>query len=198
MSRIGRKPVAVPSGVQVTFQDRTVRIKGPKGELSWDPPERVTVTLDSEDNSLRVSRDSDERSERALHGMTRALLQNMIVGVTEGYQKGLEIYGTGYNCKLEGKKLLLNLGYMGRGVNAPAQFQIPVPDGVEVEVLVPAARGETDPAKLVIRGIDKWAVGQFAAEIRKLRVPEPYQGKGVRYAGEQIKRKAGKAFAGGG
>jgi large subunit ribosomal protein L6 len=189
--------VAVPDGVQVTLDRQTVRVKGPKGELSWTAPDRVTLSVDTGQKAVKVARASDERQDRALHGLTRALIQNMVVGVTTGYQKSLEIYGTGYSCKLDGKKLLLNLGYMGRGVNAPAQFQIPIPDGLTVEVLVPAARGETDPAKFVVRGTDKWLVGQFAAEIRKLREPEPYQGKGVRYAGEQIKRKAGKAFASG-
>lgn len=198
MSRIGRKPVVVPSGVDVSLAGQTVRVKGPKGELSWTAPDRVSVALGDDKKSVTVSRASDERKDRALHGLTRALINNMVVGVTQGYERTLEIYGTGYGCRLEGQKLLLNLGFMGRGVNAPAQFQFPVPKGLTVDVLVPAARGESEPAKFVVRGSDKWLVGQFAAEIRKLRPPEPYQGKGVRYAGEHIKRKAGKAFASGG
>jgi large subunit ribosomal protein L6 len=197
VSRIGKKPVALPDGVQVTLDRQTVRVKGPKGELSWTAPQRVTLSYDAGEKAVKVARASDERRDRALHGLARALIQNMVVGVTKGYERALEIYGTGYSCKLDGKRLLLNLGYMGRGVNAPAQFQIPIPEGLNVEVLVPAARGESDPAKFVVRGTNKWLVGQFAAEIRKLREPEPYQGKGVRYAGEQIKRKAGKAFASG-
>jgi large subunit ribosomal protein L6 len=197
MSRIGKKPVPLPDGVQVTVQDHKVKAKGPKGELTWPLPESVTVSVDAEAGLIRVARASDERQDKALHGLTRALIANMVTGVNQGYERGLEIYGTGYNCKLEGRNLVLNLGFSGRGMGRPGQFVVPVPEGLEVQILAPAARGETDPAKLVIRGVDKGKVGQFAAEVRGLRKPEPYQGKGVRYAGEQIKRKAGKAFAGG-
>lgn len=197
MSRIGNKPVALPDGVQVTVVNGDLTVKGPKGELSWRPPQSTTVTIDRQAGVVRVERASDNRQHKALHGLTRALIANMVTGVSRGYERGLEIYGTGYNCKLEGRNLLLNLGYTGRSMGRSAQFSIPIPDGVEVQILVPAARGETEPAKLTVRGIDKWKVGQFAADIRRLRKPEPYQGKGVRYAGEQIKRKAGKAFAGG-
>jgi len=197
MSRIGKKPVPLPDGVQVTLQDSELKVTGPKGELTWRAPAATTVTLDAQARLVRVTRASDSRQDKALHGLTRALIANMVAGVTQGYQRGLEIYGTGYNCKLDGRKLLLNLGFSGRGVGRPAQFVIDIPEGLQVEVLVAAARGDNEPAKLMIRGIDKWKVGQFAAEVRSLRKPEPYRGKGIRYVGEQIKRKAGKAFAGG-
>jgi len=188
--------VQIPSGVTVELNGRTVSVRGPKGSLSWDVPERISVRV--EDGQVRVERDSDERPVRALHGLTRALIANMITGVTQGYSKTLELYGTGYSCKLEGRKLLINCGYMGRGVGKPAQFIIDVPEGLEVKVEVQAARGNNEPARFTISGIDKQKVGQFAAEIRALRKPEPYLGKGIRYAGEPIRRKAGKVFAGGG
>ncbi len=194
MSRIGRKPVEIPAGVTVELSGRTVRVSGPKGSLSWDVPEHITVQV--EDGAVRVQRDNDERPVRALHGLTRALIANMITGVTQGYSKTLELYGTGYSCKLEGGKLLINCGYMGQGLGKPAQFIIDVPEGLEVKVEVQAARGNNEPARFTISGIDKQKVGQFAAEIRALR--KPYLGKGIRYAGEQIRRKAGKVFAGGG
>ncbi len=196
MSRIGRKPIEIPSGVTVELSGQTVTVRGPKGTLCWDVPEHITVQV--EGGTVRVQRDNDERPVRALHGLTRALIANMITGVTQGYSKTLELYGTGYSCKLEGGKLLINCGYMGLGVGRPAQFIIDVPEGIEVSVEVQAARGNNEPARFTISGIDKQKVGQFAAEIRALRKPEPYLGKGIRYAGEQIRRKAGKVFAGGG
>lgn len=197
MSRIGKKPVAVPPGVKVDVAGgRTIKVSGPKGNLSWTAPTPIAVAVNG--NQVNVTRPDDDRRNRALHGTSRALIANMMEGVAKGYEIGLEVYGTGYTCKLQGRKLLLNLGYMGRGVGRTAQFMIDLPAGVDVQVLAEAARGETEPAKFVVRGCDKQAVGQFAAELRRLRKPEPYKGKGVRYAGEQIKRKAGKVFAGGG
>lgn len=196
MSRVGKKPVPIPSGVKVDVSGRRVQAGGPKGNLVWTAPEPISVAL--EGNQLVVSRPNDERRNRALHGLSRALIANMVKGVSEGYEIGLEIYGTGYGCKLEGKQLHLNVGFMGRGVGRKAQFMVDIPDGLTVEVKVPAARGDTDPAKFVVRGADKQAVGQFAAEVRKLRKPEPYKGKGIRYAGEHVRRKSGKVFAGGG
>jgi large subunit ribosomal protein L6 len=133
-----------------------------------------------------------------LHGTSRALIANMVKGVAEGYRIDLEVYGTGYGCKLEGKTFLLNVGYMGRGIGRKAQFEIPVPPGLEIKVDAPVARGDNEPAKFSVSGPDKQQVGAFAADIRKLRKPEPYKGKGIRYAGEHIRRKAGKVFAGGG
>jgi large subunit ribosomal protein L6 len=196
MSRIGKKPVALPAGVKVNITGRDVNVSGPKGQLRWAAPAPIQVAL--EDDQVVVRRPNDEPQNRALHGLTRALIANMVKGVTEGYEIKLEIYGTGYNVKKQGEQLLLNVGFMGRGHNRRAQFMIDIPPGVEVDIAVESARGETDPAKFSVRGIDKQAVGQFAAELRKLRKPEPYKGKGVRYAGEQIRRKAGKVFASGG
>lgn len=178
------------------LKGREVSLSGPKGALSWMLPDRIELKQDG--SSLVLTRMNDEKQSRALHGLSRALIANMVKGVAEGYEKKLEIYGTGYSCKLQGKQLHLNLGFMGRGVNRPAQFMIDVPDGLTIEVEAPQARGENEPAKFTVRGADKQMVGQFAAEVRKLRKPEPYKGKGVRYAGEQIRRKAGKVFAGGG
>lgn len=195
MSRIGNKPYAVPAGAKVELAGRTVRISGAKGKFEWHVPSPIEVKLDG--GALRVSRPDDEPTSRALHGTTRALLANMCKGVVEGYSRTLEIYGTGYTAKVDGRNLLLNVGFMGRGHGKVAQFVVPIPQGVEVKVDVPAARGNQEPAKFTVSGADKQAVGQFAAEVRKLRKPEPYQGKGIRYAGEQVRRKSGKVFAGG-
>jgi large subunit ribosomal protein L6 len=196
MSRIGKKPVPLPPGVKVNVAGRKVEVSGPKGKLNWQVPQPITVAL--KDNQVVCGRPDDEKRNRALHGMSRALIANMVKGVAEGYRIDLEIYGTGYNCKMEGKTFLLNVGYMGRGVGHKAQFEIPVPPGLEIKVDVPIARGDNEPAKFSVSGPDKQQVGEFAADVRKLRKPEPYKGKGIRYAGEHIRRKAGKVFAGGG
>ncbi len=195
MSRIGNKPIPVPGGVNVDVAGQTVNVAGPKGKLSWTLPFPITAAV--EKNQIVVRRPDDVAHNRALHGLSRALIANMVKGVAEGYQIGLEIYGTGYNVKVDGRRLLLNCGYSGRGFGRPAQFDVPIPAGVEIKVEVPAARGNTEPARFVVTGPDKQAVGQFAAEVRKLRKPEPYLGKGIRYRGERIRRKAGKVFAGG-
>jgi large subunit ribosomal protein L6 len=198
MSRVGNKPVPVPKGVSVEISGRVVKTKGPKGELSWEMPDGVSAEFDSGVSQVRVARRSDEKRNRAMHGLARALINNMVIGVSQGYEKRLEVYGAGYSCKLQGKQLHLNIGHMGRGVHRPAQYMIDVPTGLSVEVEVPAARGDSEPAKFVVRGIDKQQVGEFAAGIRSLRKPEPYQGKGIRYGGEVVRRKQGKAFASGG
>src|SRR5262245_11504203 len=195
MSRIGKKPVELPSGVKAEISGRTVKLTGPKGNAAWTAPEPISVKLDG--GTIVVERPNDIPLTRALHGTTRALLNNMVKGVKDGYSIPMEIYGTGYTCKLEGKKLMLNVGFMGRGVGKPAQFVIDVPPGVDVKIDVPAARGNNEPAKFTISGVDKQVVGDFAASVRKIRKPEPYQGKGIRYAGEHVRRKAGKVFAGG-
>jgi len=197
MSRIGKKPVPVPPGVKVDLKDHGVQISGPKGVLSWQYPEGVSVRYDAGTSMIHVTRSSDEKRDRAMHGLTRALINNMVIGVTKGYERRLEIYGTGYSCKVQGKQLHLNVGFMGRGFQKPAQFMIDIPAGLTVDVEVPAARGESEPAKFVIRGASKQLVGEFAAEIRGLRPPEPYQGKGIRYKGEYVRRKQGKAYASG-
>ncbi len=196
MSRIGNKPIPIPAGVKVEVAGPAVKVAGSKHKLAWQLPAPITAAV--EGGEVVVKRPNDQAQSKALHGLSRALIANMIKGVSEGYSIGLEIYGTGYNVKADGRKLLLNIGYMGRGVGKTAQFELPIPEGVEVKVETPAARGNNEPAKFSINGPDKQVVGQFAAEIRKLRKPEPYLGKGIRYAGEQIRRKAGKVFAGGG
>jgi large subunit ribosomal protein L6 len=177
MSRIGRLPVPVPTGVDVTIDDRTVRVKGPKGELQHTLPEPITIDR-GDDGTLVVARPNDERESRSLHGLSRTLVNNMVVGVTEGYAKSLEIHGTGYRVQARGSDLEFALGY---------SHPVPVraPDGITFEV--------TSPTRLTVRGIDKQKVGEVAANIRKLRKPDPYKAKGVRYAGEVIRRKAGKA-----
>jgi len=195
MSRIGNKPIPIPKGVKVECTDTSVSVFGPKGNLSWTLPGSIRAAV--EGTQIVVRRPDDQPQSKALHGLSRALIANMVKGVLEGYQIELEMYGTGYNAKVEGRTLLLNVGYMGRGLGRRAQFEIPIPPGLEVKVTVPVARGNNEPAKFTISGVDKQLVGQFAAEIRKLRKPEPYLGKGIRYAGEHIRRKAGKVFAGG-
>jgi large subunit ribosomal protein L6 len=196
MSRIGKKPIPVPSGVNVKVAGSDVSVSGPKGSLNWTVPDPIEVSLDG--NQVVVGRPNDLSQNRALHGLSRSLIANMVEGVSNGYEIKLEVYGTGYSAKKQGNQLWLNCGYMGRGHGKQAQFMIDIPTGLEVEVQTEASRGDNDPARFSVKGIDKQAVGQFAAEIRKIRKPEPYKGKGIRYAGEQIRRKAGKVFASGG
>ena len=191
MSRIGKKPVSLPSGVKFALSGRKVSITGPKGTLTWEHSPLVTVKHDAGANTVVVERGSNTAQQRALHGTTRALIRNMVVGVTDGYQEKMEIYGTGFDCKVAGKNLELKVGYANPVVLA-------IPAGIKVDIEVAATRGDDNPAKLAVSGIDKQVVGQFARAIKDSRHPEPYKGKGVRYAGEQIKRKAGKAFAGAG
>ena len=177
MSRIGRAPIPLPSGVDVQVVERHVTVKGPKGTLERDIPEDITLRHD--DGVLLVERPDDERHHRALHGLTRSLVNNMVLGVTEGFQRDLEIVGVGYRATAQGdRRLDLALGYSHPVV-------VEAPEGITFEV--PA------PTRITVRGIDKEAVGQVAANIRKLRKPEPYKGKGIRYAGEVVRRKAGKA-----
>ncbi len=191
MSRIGKKPVAVPKNVKVEQHERTVKVTGPLGsaELTYDP----CLTVKIEDSGSRIdviNPEPEVRRNKELHGTTRALLANMIVGVTQGYQKKMEIYGTGYNVKEQGGKLVLQVGFAHA-------VEMPIPKGVKVTVDVPATRGNDVPAKFSLASVDKCTVAQFAAEIRKVKPPEPYKGKGIRYADEHIRRKVGKAFASG-
>jgi large subunit ribosomal protein L6 len=179
MSRIGRQPIDIPSGVEVTIEGSTVTVKGPKGTLSQTVSQEMLLA--KEDGVLTVSRPSDERLHRSLHGLTRTLIANMVAGVTNGYEKRLEIVGVGYRAALKGSDLEMALGF-----SHPVVF--PAPQGIEFEV--PA------PTRITIRGIDKQLVGQVAANIRKVRKPEPYKGKGIRYEGEFVRRKAGKAAKG--
>ena len=176
MSRIGRLPIAVPSGVDVTIDGRTVTVKGPKGTLSRSLHPDIAVS--QEDGTIVVTRPTEQKNHKQLHGLTRTLVNNMVVGVTDGYRKGLEITGVGYRAALNGKKLTLNLGYSH-------PIEIDPPEGITFEL--------ENPTHLAVVGIDKELVGQVAAKVRQTRKPEPYKGKGVRYAGEQIRRKAGKA-----
>jgi len=190
MSRIGNKPVTVPKGVKVEQHGQTLKVTGPLGtaELTHDPCLSVRV----EDGRLAVvNPEPGERRHRELHGTTRALLANMMVGVTQGYQKKMEIYGTGYNVKEQGGQLVLQVGFAH-------VVEMPIPPGIKVTVDVPATRGNDVPAKFSLTSVDKCTVAQFAAEIRKVKPPEPYKGKGIRYADERIRHKVGKAFASGG
>ncbi len=176
MSRIGRMPIAVPSGVDVSIDGRNVTVKGPRGSLSRELHPEIAVARDGD--SIVVTRPSEAKTHKQLHGLTRTLVNNMVVGVTDGYRKPLEITGVGYRAALVGRKLQLNLGYSH-------PIEIDPPAGITFEV--------ENPTKLAVTGIDKELVGEIAARVRATRKPEPYKGKGVRYAGEQIRRKAGKA-----
>jgi large subunit ribosomal protein L6 len=176
MSRVGRKPIPIPKGVKVEKSNGVIKVSGPKGEITAQVHPRIEIEISSD--QILVKRKSDARIDKALHGLWRALINNMIVGVTEGYTKKLEIVGIGYRAELKGKALVLYLGY-----SHPIIF-IP-PDGVKIEV--------PQPTNIVVSGIDKQLVGQVAAKIRSFRPPEPYKGKGIRYEGEVIRMKAGKA-----
>jgi large subunit ribosomal protein L6 len=175
MSRIGKQPIPVPAGVEVSIEPDLVRVKGPKGELQ----ERVVreIVVEQEEGQLLVKRPTDRGEHRALHGLTRSLVANMVQGVTEGFEKRLEIQGVGYRAQLQGKKLVMSLGY-----SHPVEIQ--APDGIDFEV--------PQPTQIVVRGISKQLVGEVAANIRKRRPPEPYKGKGIRYEGEYVARKVGK------
>jgi large subunit ribosomal protein L6 len=177
MSRIGKQPITVPSGVDVTISGSHIAVKGPKGQLEMDAPEDITVARDGDD--IVVTRPDDERAHRALHGLTRSLVNNMVLGVSEGFSRDLEIVGVGYRALAQGQdKIELQVGY---------SHSVPVkaPEGITFEV--PA------PNRVTVKGIDKQLVGQVAADIRKIRKPEPYKGKGIRYSDERVLRKAGKS-----
>ncbi len=178
MSRIGKVPIAIPEGVEVKVEGDLVSVKGPKGSLSHRLPPEIYAEL--EDGKIWVRRRDDSRRARSLHGLNRTLVANMVEGVTKGFEKRLEIVGVGYRAAMEGKTLRLALGY-----SHPVLY--PVPEGIEIVV--------ENPTSIVVRGIDKQRGGQVAAEIRALRKPEPYKGKGIRYAGEEVRRKAGKGRA---
>ena len=177
MSRIGQAPIAIPSGVDVTIEGRMVKVKGPRGELTRMVP--ATISVQQVDGQLLVARPNDERENRALHGLTRSLVNNMVVGVTDGFRKNLEIVGVGYRAEAQGSDAIR----LALGFSHPVHVK--APEGITFEV--PAA------TQIVVSGIDKEVVGQVAADIRSIRKPEPYKGKGVRYQGERVLRKAGKA-----
>ncbi len=179
MSRIGRKPIVIPAGVEVKIDGQNVSVKGPKGTLNSTIHPMITAKV--ENGEVVVTRPNDEKEARSLHGLTRTLIANMVEGVTNGFKKELEIQGVGYRAAKQGKDLVMNLGFSH-------QVIVPETDGITIEV--------PDPMKIVINGIDKQRVGQFAAEVREKRPPEPYKGKGIRYVGEYIIRKEGKAGKG--
>lgn len=177
MSRIGHMPVDVPSGVDIKIKGTHVRVKGPKGELEFTFSPSLKISF--EEGQILVTRPSEDREIRTLHGTTRALLNNMVIGVSEGFSKDLELVGVGYRANLQGKNLVLNVGYSH-------PVEITPPDGIIFEVTEKSR-------KIIVQGYDKQKVGQVAADIRKVRPPEPYKGKGIRYSGEYVRRKAGKA-----
>ena len=178
MSRIGRAPIDLPAGVEVKIDGHNISVKGPKGELSMATHPNITVT--QEGNVLHVTRPNDLKENRSLHGLTRSLVHNMVVGVTEGFQKTLDVNGVGYRVALEGQKLVMNLGFSH-------QVFMEAPAGITIEV--------PNPNQIVIKGADKQLVGQFAAVVREKRPPEPYKGKGIKYSDEVIRRKVGKTGA---
>jgi large subunit ribosomal protein L6 len=178
MSRIGKKPITIPANVKVGITGSQVSVEGPRGKLFQQVHPRMKVSL--QEKSLVVERPTNIRTDRALHGLTRSLLQNMVRGVTEGYAKELEIEGVGYRAQLSGKKLVLSLGF-----SHPIEY--PIPEGIEIKC--------PKPTNIVVSGSDRQKVGQVAAEIRHFHEPEPYKGKGIRYSGEQIRRKQGKTMA---
>src|SRR5712692_7512277 len=180
MSRIGKQPVAIPAGVKVHFDGGKIRVEGPKGKLELEPHPNMKV--ESDGKAVKVTRPDDERLNRALHGLTRSLINNMVLGVTKGFEKRLKIEGIGYQARMDKKALVLTVGYANAVEMAP-------PDGVAIEL--------PDPTTIVVRGADKQKVGQFAAEVRRVRPPEPYKGKGIRYENEQVRRKEGKSFTSG-
>ena len=179
MSRIGRKPIVIPAGVEVTVNGQNVTVKGPKGTLNSNIHPMITAKV--ENGEVVVTRPNDEKEARSLHGLPRTNIQNMVEGVTHGFKKELEIQGVGYRAAKQGKDLVMNLGFSH-------QVVMPEPEGITIEV--------PDPLKIVINGIDKQRVGQFAAEVREKRPPEPYKGKGIRYVGEYVAHKEGKAGKG--
>lgn len=178
MSRIGKKPVKVPAGVTVLLSDRQLQVEGPQGKLQLVLRPEIRVEYDAQARELRFARNAETRLARALHGLSRALAQNMVQGVTQGYERRLEINGVGYLAAVQGSKLELRVGFAH-------EVHLPIPPGLKVTC--------PDQTHIVIRGCDKQQVGQFAAEVRAVRPPEPYQGKGIRYEGEVVRRKAGKA-----
>ncbi len=182
MSRIGKQPIVIPAGVKVKVAEGKVWIEGPKGKLEQPFHRNMRVEFDEGAKVIRVARPDDERLNRALHGLTRSLIANMVEGVTRGYEKKLKIEGIGYQARMDKKNLVLTVGF----ANA---VEMATPDGVAVEL--------PDPTTIVIRGADKQKVGQFAAEVRRTRPPEPYKGKGIRYENEQVRRKEGKSFTSG-
>ena len=188
MSRLGQLPVEVPDGVRVTIQDRSISVEGPLGRLEHLTPDLLEVEYDEGSAQIRVSRKGNSKRARAFHGLHRALIANMVEGVSKGFSKSMEIHGVGYNVQLKGDSLVMQIGFCHL-------VEMQLPDGVEVEIQQNAAQPDR-PAAFIIKGRDKQLVGQFAANVRAVRPPEPYKGKGIRYADEHVRRKVGKALAG--
>ena len=192
MSRIGKKPIVIPAGVNVEQKGILIKVSGPLGKLQMDCHPRIKVKIDDSEKKIIVENNRPaNRQNKQLHGTMRALIANMVTGVSQGFNRKMEIYGTGYSVKEQNGKLVLQVGFCH-----PVELKIP--EGIKVNIDVPATRGNDVPAKFAISAMDKSLLGQFSSEIRKVRPPEPYKGKGIRYADEHVRRKVGKAFASGG
>jgi large subunit ribosomal protein L6 len=191
MSRIGKKPIDIPAGVKIEQKGLCIKVTGPLGELQMDCHPRIKVKIDDAGGKIVVeNKHPQDRQNKQLHGTMRALIANMVTGVSKGFEKKMEIFGTGYNVKEQGGKLVFQVGFCH-------PVQVVIPKGIKVNIEVGATRGNDVPARFTLSGMDKCLLGQFAADIRKIRPPEPYKGKGVRYADEHVRRKVGKAFASG-
>jgi large subunit ribosomal protein L6 len=191
MSRIGKKPIVVPQGVKVEQSGRCVKVSGPLGNLQMDCHPRIKVKVDGAGGQILLENEHPEnRQAKELHGTMRALIANMVAGVSKGFEKKMEVYGAGYNVKEQGEKLVFQIGFCH-------PVEVKVPKGVKVKIETGATRGDDIPARFTLSGIDKFVLGQFAADVRRIRPSEPYKGKGIRYADEHIRRKVGKAFTSG-
>ncbi len=190
MSRIGKKPIIIPQGVKFEQKGDLIKVSGSKGNLEMHCHPDIKVGVDDSNQICVTNSQPDSREHKALHGTMRSLVNNMVIGVSEGFEKKMEIYGTGYNLKQQGSKLVFQIGFCH-------PVEVNIPKSVQVQIEVPATRGNDVPAKFSVSGPDKHEVGQLAAEIRKIRPPEPYKGKGIRYADEYVRRKVGKAFTSG-
>ena len=191
MSRIGKKPIVIPQGVKVEQNGRCIKVSGSLGSLEMNCHNRIKVKVDSSEGKILIENEHPEgRQNRQLHGTMRALIANMVIGVSKGFEKRMEIYGTGYSIKEQEGKLIFQVGF-----SHPVERVIP--EGIKVKIDSGATRGDDVPARFTISGTDKWLLGQFTADVRKIRPPEPYKGKGIRYADEQVRRKLGKAFTSG-
>ena len=191
MSRIGKKPIIIPQGVKVEKTGLCIKVSGPLGQLQMDCQPPISVKINSSSGEVSVENEHPQRREaKQMHGTMRALIANMVTGVSKGYEKKMEVYGTGYNVKEQGGKLTFQVGFSHPVLR-------PIPKGVKVNIDVEATRGNDVPAKFTLSALDRRLLGQFAADIRKIRPPEPYKGKGIRYADEHVRRKVGKAFTSG-
>jgi len=192
MSRIGKKLIEVPNGTSVELKSQQIKVSGPLGKMEMQCHPLITMKMDDSGKNLIIDNPApDDRKARTMHGTMRALIANMVNGVTKGFERKMQIFGTGYNVKEQGDKLIFSIGFCH-----PVEMKIP--DGLKVTIDIPATRGNDVPARFAVSGTDKHILGQFAANIRRIRPPEPYKGKGIRYADEVVRRKVGKAFASGG